>query len=164
MHQLPAFPNEYAQGRYPGAKKTGRRIAVIGGGLVGCETALWLALEGKKVTVVDMLGELMSGGVRVPKVTKEMLTDMLRYHGVEIMTNRKLSGFSEGAVHLKEHSSREERLACDTAVLSLGFRPDRRLYESLIGSVPGLYLVGDAREARNIMGAIWDAYEVGRSI
>jgi 2-enoate reductase len=52
----------------------------------------------------------------------------------------------------------------NTMVFSLGFRPDRRLYESLLGKVPELYLIGDAREARNIMGAVWDAYEVARGI
>jgi 2-enoate reductase len=147
-----------------GTKPTGKKVVVVGGGLVGCETALWLAQQGKDVTVVDMLGELMSGRVRVPKVTKEMLLDMLKFNRVKIMTGMKFSGFTNAAVRLTTLSGGEETMEYNTMVFSLGFRPDRRLYESLLGKVPELYLIGDAREARNIMGAVWDAYEVARGI
>ncbi len=42
--------------------------------------------------------------------------------------------------------------------------PDRLLYHSLLGKVSDVYVIGDAREARSVMGAIWDAYEVARSL
>lgn len=61
-------------------------------------------------------------------------------------------------------SGEEEELEADTHVLAIGFESDRRLYHSVADIAISLYLIGDAREARNIMGAIWDAYEVGRSI
>jgi 2-enoate reductase len=147
-----------------GMKPTGGRVAVIGGGLVGCETALWLAQQGKEVVVVDMLEELMSGKVPVPKVTKEMLLDMLNLNRVQIMTGMRLSGFTSGKILLTTPSGGEEKLEYDSVVFSLGFEPDRKLYYSLLGKIPELYLIGDAREARNIMGAVWDAYEVARSI
>ena len=42
--------------------------------------------------------------------------------------------------------------------------PDRELYRSLLGMLPSVYLVGDAQEVRNVMGAVWDGYEVARAI
>ena len=45
-------------------------------------------------------------------------------------------------------------LRADTLLVSVGLTPDRQLYETLVGKTPNLYLIGDARETRNIMGAI----------
>jgi 2-enoate reductase len=55
-------------------------------------------------------------------------------------------------------------LRADTLLVSVGLTPDRQLYETLVGKTPNLYLIGDARETRNIMGAIWDVYEVVRTL
>jgi 2-enoate reductase len=59
---------------------------------------------------------------------------------------------------------RKTTLNADTLVLSVGLISDRQLYETLAGKIPNLYLIGDVRETRNIMGAIWDAYEVVRTL
>jgi 2-enoate reductase len=48
-------------------------------------------------------------------------------------------------------------LNADTLVLSVGLTSKQELYETLAGKIPNLYLIGDARETRNIMGPIWDA-------
>ena len=147
-----------------GTRATGRKVLGVGGGLIGCETAVWLAQQGKSVTLIERLPDLLSGGVTVPKVTGEMLQDMLRFNGVEVMTGTRLTGLAGDSVHFQGPSGEEEMLNADTVVLSLGRLPDKELYRSLVGRRPGLYLIGDAREARNIMGAVWDAYEVARSI
>lgn len=147
-----------------GTKPTGDRIIVVGGGLVGCETAIWLAQQGKRVTVVEMLTDLMSGGLPIPHVTRAMVLDMLQFNNVEVLTNTRLTGVTDDATHFLDPSGKEETIKTDTVVLSLGLMPDKQLYRSLVGKMPNLYLIGDAREARNIMGAVWDAYEVARSI
>lgn len=52
----------------------------------------------------------------------------------------------------------------DTVFIAVGLIPDNELYQSLKDSIPNLHLVGDAAEARDIMHAIWDSYEVARNI
>jgi 2-enoate reductase len=42
--------------------------------------------------------------------------------------------------------------------------PDRELYHSVLGNLPSVYLVGDAQDVRNVMGAVWDGYEVAKAI
>ncbi len=65
-------------------KTAGNNVAVIGGGLVGCETALWLAKKGHQVTVLEMLPELMTGSLPVPQMNRMMLMDLLAFKGVSL--------------------------------------------------------------------------------
>ena len=46
-----------------GKKESGQRVLIVGGGLIGCKTALWLAQQDKEVTIVEMLSELISAGI-----------------------------------------------------------------------------------------------------
>ena len=147
-----------------GSKPTGEKAIVVGGGLVGCETALWLARQGKSVTLVEMLDELMMTDPPTPHVTKLMIRDMLALEKVEIITGARLVEIHDTGVRCLNGDSREINPAADSVVLSLGLSPDRELYQRLMWTTPHLYLVGDAREARNVMGAIWDAYEVIRGL
>jgi 2-enoate reductase len=147
-----------------GTKRPGDRIVVAGGGLVGCETAIWLSQMGKRVTVVEMLKDLMTGSNWVPHVIKHMVLDMLEFNRVAVMTSTRLVGVIDDGVNLLDASAGEKSLDADTVVVSVGLKPERALYRSLAGKTPNLYLIGDAREARNIMGAVWDAYEVARAI
>jgi 2-enoate reductase len=147
-----------------GKKQAGDNVVVIGGGQVGCETALWLAEQGKKVTIVEKLGQLMLAGPPIPLMNKMMLLDLLNFHKVNVMTNvSPLEIIDDGAVVINESSSRSTLMA-DTLVVAVGFEPEQKIYRLLQGRVPNLYIIGDAREARNIMSAIWDAYEVARAI
>jgi len=59
---------------------------------------------------------------------------------------------------------RRERIQAETIGLAIGLKPEQELYQSLREKIPNLYLIGDSREAQNIMNAIWDAYEVARMI
>ena len=146
-----------------GNKRAGKKVAVVGGGMIGCEVALWLAQQGKKVTVVEMLPDLMIA-TRVPHANRIMLLDLLRLNGVEVETKHRLLEVAEdGAVFMSTASARRS-IGGDTFVLSIGLRPNRALYDGLVGRIPNLYLIGDARKVHTIMNGIWDAYEVARAI
>lgn len=146
-----------------GKKKAGKVVVVVGGGLIGCETALWLAQQGRQVTIVEALKGLMQSGSRVPRPNMMMLRDLLKFHKVDVLTDTCLLEVTDDGVTV-DKSSEKMTLPADTVVIAVGLCPDRELYSSLKDSVPNLHLVGDAVEARNIMHAIWDAYEVSRKI
>jgi 2-enoate reductase len=131
---------------------------------VGCETAVWLAQQGNKVTVIEVLSDLMLRKPRVFHANRTMLVDMLRFHGVKILTNTRPIEVTDEGLLIQTACNKKETLQSDTVVLSVGVESDRKLYEALLGERPNLYLIGDAREPRNIMGAIWDAFEVARAI
>ncbi len=147
-----------------GHKGTGKRVVVIGGGLVGCETALWLAQQGKEVTIVEMLPRLMAGGLPVPRMNECMLEDLLAYNQVNVLTGACAGGISADGVTVTTADGSEKKLPAESVVLAAGLLPDNRLYTALSQRLPRVYNPGDGREPRNIMGAVWDGYEVGRML
>jgi 2-enoate reductase len=146
-----------------GKKKTGRNVVVLGGGLIGCEAALWLAQKGKKVTIIEMLPELMTGSLSVPRMNRFMLIDMLALNKVKVLTGVRAVEIIENGVNIADKKARKS-IKADTVVLATGLKPDAALAGKLNGRFPRVYNIGDCRDPRNILGAIWDGYEVGRTV
>lgn len=146
-----------------GNKKAGETVVIVGGGMIGCETALWLAQQGKKVTIVDILPDLMIASL-VPHANRMMLLDLLKLNKVEVLTNHSLLEVTDEGATLISNAFKKRYVEADTIGLSIGLNSNKELYNSLVGKIPNLYLIGDAREVYNIMSCIWDAYEVARAI
>ncbi len=144
-------------------KDPGDRVVVVGGGLVGCEMALDLAQKGKKVTILEALPKIMAVNGPICSANKEMLEELLPFHGVNIICNAKVTGFKDGAVSY-EIAGKAEKLDTDSVILSVGYRSADELYHELEFDVADLYLLGDAGKVSNIMYAIWDAFEVANHI
>ena len=144
-------------------KDPGDRVVVVGGGLVGCEMALNLAQKGKKVTILEALPKIMAVNGPICSANKEMLEELLPFHGVNIICNAKVTGFKDGAVSY-ETAGKAEKLDTDSVILSVGYRSADELYHELEFDVADLYLLGDAGKVSNIMYAIWDAFEVANHI
>ena len=137
-------------------KKVGKNVVVVGGGLVGSETALDLAEQGHKVTLVEMLPTIMNGVAT---------TDFLAYSeriaktNMKIMTNTRLEEIKDKGVVVYGPNGKEE-LKADTVILALGLKADDALYNELIEDGKEAYLVGDAIKAGKIFDAIHTAYRV----
>ena len=146
-----------------GEKDCGDTTVVVGGGLVGCETALWLAEQGKNVTIVEVLDRLMAVNGPLCHANKDMLERLLPYHGVKAITSARVTGYRGGILHAS-CGGKEREIACDSVILAVGYQEEDSLYRQLEFDVPELYLLGDARKVSNIMYAIWDAFEVANHI
>lgn len=144
-------------------KDAGKKTVVVGGGLVGCETALWLAQNGIHVTIVEALDKVMALNGPLCAANKEMLEALLPFNGVEIITGAKVTEFANGEVKVdtKEGS---KTIMSDSVILSVGYKEENTLYNNLQFDIPDLYLLGDAKKVSNIMYAIWDAFEVANHI
>jgi 2-enoate reductase len=147
-----------------GKETPGKEILVLGGGLIGCETALWLAQQGSKVTIVEMLPDLLSAGIPAQHMNRLMLLDLLRFHRVEALTGTSLLEISPAGAVLSGGDSSKREIPADMIVLAVGLAPEQDLYRSLRGQIPNLFLIGDSRSAQNVMNAVWDAYEVARMV
>jgi 2-enoate reductase len=147
-----------------GKKKAGEKVLVLGGGLIGCETALWLARQGKKVTIVELLHDLLIAGIPVQHMNRLMLLDMLKFYKVNVFTNTSLSEVTEEGAIVMDRDFGKRNLPADTVVIAAGLKPEQELYRALQGQTPNLFLIGDSRKAQNIMNSVWDAYEVARMI
>lgn len=138
----------------------GSRITVIGGGLVGCETALHLAQQGKQVTIVEALDKLLAVNGPLCASNKEMLERLIPFHHIEVITGAKAISFNETTLTLDNGNT----LETDSVILAVGYQSENTLYQELQFEIPELYLLGDAKNVSNIMYGIWDAFEVANNI
>lgn len=141
----------------------GNTVVVLGGGLIGCETALWLSREGKKVIILEVLDKLLAQNAPLCHANSDMLKELIPYHHIEVKTSATAKAFQNGNL-LFETGNHEEMIECDSIVLAIGYNPNQSLYEEIRFEVPCTYLVGDARRVKNIMYAIWDAFEVANGM
>lgn len=146
-----------------GAKTVGEEIVVIGGGLVGCETALWLAQQGKKVTIIEALNKLLALNGPLCHANSEMLEKLIPYNHIDTITNSKAKKYEDGILKV-ETPDGIKNISCDSIVLSIGYSENNKLFDELQFEIPEIYLLGDARKVANIMYGIWDAFEVANSI
>ena len=130
---------------------TGRRVAVIGGGVTGLETAEVLARD-NTVTVAEMKKDV---GDTLYVTVKLMLLGALRAAGVTVLTGRRLTEVREGSLLLAEVSSGEAiELEADAVVLAMGVRPNRALAEEFEAAFPRTTRVGDVSRLAQIADAI----------
>ena len=143
--------------------EAGNKVVVIGGGLVGCETALWLAQDGKDVTVVEAAPVILGGPGNIPHMNEFMLEDLLKFHNVHIMTSNKVESTTENGVVVSSAEGTQE-IACDTLITCVGYRANNALFNELDQLETPVHNIGDSNKVGNIMYAIWDAYELARGL
>ena len=146
-----------------GKETAGEEICIIGGGLVGCETAIWLAQMGKQVHVLEMMPHILGGPGSLPHMNEFMLEDLLHFYKIDIHTNTKVLSTSEGEVSA-EQNGKPICIPADTVISAIGYKENNQLYQSLKDLDIPVYNIGDSAKVHNIMYAIWNAYELGRNI
>ena len=157
-------PNVYsAADVLNGVKPAGETTLVIGAGLVGCETALWLHGQGKQVTIVELADKILALAGPLCHANAMMLHELLAFKTIRVMTSSTVVGPADGGFLVKT-GAQETVVKADSAILAVGYAPEHSLYDRVRNKVPEVYLLGDARQVQNIMYAIWDAYEVARAI
>jgi len=144
-----------------GKAQVGPKVVVIGGEVVGCETAEFLADRGKKVVVTRRGTEMAMG---IGPVLREFLLDRLKAKGVTLLTGVTYVEVSSSEVTLTTREGQTRVIEADTIVLAAGAEPNRTLYDQLKGRVAETYLVGDCIEPRSIRDAITDGFRIGHII
>jgi 2,4-dienoyl-CoA reductase-like NADH-dependent reductase (Old Yellow Enzyme family)/thioredoxin reductase len=143
-----------------GRKGVGGKVVIIGGGMVGCETAEFLASKGKKVTIVEILPRIARDlGITNRRAMRERIQEA----GITVLTSAETKRISETEVTV-EVEGETQTIEADTVVISVGFKPNRSLGKSLEDKVPGLHIIGDSKEPDKILGAIHDGWRVGCGI
>jgi len=130
----------------------GVSVAVIGGGLIGCETALMLAEQGKKVTIVEMTGDIVPD--HEPNA-KAGLEDRLGKAGVKVLLNSKAVSIEPPGAVVCEDGSKVE---ADIAVNAAGLVARASQAQKLASSDKAVYVIGDCDEARKIYDAMHEAW------
>ena len=140
-----------------GIQQAGKEIVVVGGGMEGCETALWLAQNGKKVTIVEMLSECIPD---IHRANKKMLIDLLKYNNVKIIKNTKVHEILNNGVTVVDNRLELSKIKCDTVVLAVGLKAIDDLYDKIAKEKMMVYKIGDCKKPRKIIDAVWEAFNI----
>ena len=143
-----------------GHGQIGESVIVIGGGLIGCETALYLAKTGKKVTVLEILDSVASDMLWGNALDLVKLLD--DFH-VNILTNANTLRIIEAGVDFTDQNGEEKTLEADTVVIAIGMKSvEETLEEDIQDTVPEVHVIGDCVKPRRILNAIWEGYRTAR--
>jgi 2,4-dienoyl-CoA reductase-like NADH-dependent reductase (Old Yellow Enzyme family)/thioredoxin reductase len=147
-----------------GRTALGNSVLVVGAGMTGCETALHLAQQGKKVTIIDMLPlEDTSQGSAI--YNHMVLRSLLEETGVDLKGEVRLAAVVETGAVVKEKDGAERTIECDAIVISVGVRPRNEVVDELRGAAPVVYVIGDCRAERgDIFHAVTDGFNAAMNI
>ena len=132
-------------------------VAVIGGGMVGCETAEYLAARGCKVSVIEMMDKIAAGESTTILPT---LLENYKTYGVEQYPSHKVKEFRMDAVVCENKEGAEVTIPCDYIVLAMGARSNQFDASALEEAGIPVYSIGDAAgKAADISNAIRTGYD-----
>lgn len=132
-------------------------VAVIGGGMVGCETAEYLAARGCKVSVIEMMDKIAAGESSTILPT---LLENYKTYGVEQYPSHKVKEFRMDAVVCENKDGAEATIPCDYIVLAMGARSNEFDAAALEAASIPMYSIGDAAgKAADISNAIRTGYD-----
>lgn len=132
-------------------------VAVIGGGMVGCETAEYLAARGCKVSVIEMMDKIAAGESTTILPT---LLENYKTYGVEQYPSHKVKEFRMDAVVCENKDGAEVTIPCDYIVLAMGARSNEFDAAALEAAGIPVYAIGDAAgKAADISNAIRTGYD-----
>jgi 2,4-dienoyl-CoA reductase-like NADH-dependent reductase (Old Yellow Enzyme family)/thioredoxin reductase len=144
-----------------GKCEVGERVAIIGGGALGLESAVTQVSKGKKVTVIEILPELSVGN------DGRELLQMLANSGAEIVTSRRLISIHPGKIICTAiNTGAVEEYACDTVLIAAGLVPRRNTVDELRHLLPEteVYVIGDAKQPRSLGEAVHDGFNAALNI
>ncbi|MBE0481789.1 MAG: FAD-dependent oxidoreductase [Dehalococcoidia bacterium] len=139
---------------------TGKKVVVLGGGLIGCEASEFLHAAGKEVTIVEMIDRI---GADIGVSMRWVVLARLRERNIRMLAGTRGIEVT-GAGLLVERDGVQELIPADTVVIAAGMRPSRELAESLAGIAPELYTIGDCVEPGRILEAVHAGARAGRQI
>ncbi len=143
---------------YLNGAPVGETVAVIGGGLTGCEIAYELALQGKKPIIVEMKNDLIAQ-TGVCLANSSYLREWFALNGVPVYLETALQAVNDTGIVCRDKDGNTVEIACDSVISSAGYIPN-----PLAKAGSNVYLVGDCLKVGNLRTVIWRAYDVAMKI
>ncbi len=152
----------YAVDVLAGRVSVGKRIVVVGAGLVGLETADYLVEQGKEVVILEMLDTMAADTGNANRIYFE---EKFSEKGVEVLLEARVKRVDEDGIVYVQKGWDRKLMGVDTVVLATGARAEDSLWRAVEGK-RGVkaFAVGDCVEARNAMEAIYEGSKIAREI
>ncbi|MDR3321722.1 MAG: FAD-dependent oxidoreductase [Synergistaceae bacterium] len=140
------------------SKLDGERVAVIGGGLIGCEEAYHLSTAGKDVTILEMLDDLALGA---PFQYRLCMLDYIEKSGVKSELNVNVTRITDRGVGFIAADGASRFIEADHVIVASGLRPLREEAETFRAVAPTCSIVGDCSSSRRIIDAVREGHFAG---
>ena len=150
-----------------GKHETGARVAVVGGGMMGCETAIFLKGRGKEVVLVDIHGIDQLGLGMESRLRQWFLLTLWPKMGIPFYPYSKAEEVTERGLAVRDQKwgGRVHLLEGDTVVFGIGVRADTRLHVLPTREIVGeIYKIGDCVRPRSILEAVEEGHRVATAI
>lgn len=161
---VPASPNAYVvtlDDLYLDDADPRGEVAVIGGGLSGCECALLLASQGKKVSLIEM-GPALAPDANIRN--RPILLTEIEDADISVYTSAKAKEIKQDCVIVELEDGSEKAIAADTVVSAVGQRSRSEYVGDLLDCAPFVRVVGDALRPANITLAVYEAYHAALDV
>jgi len=152
-----------------GAKTTGSLAVVVGGGMVGCETAVFLAETGRRVTLVTRrpsdfsLKEGLAPDME-PLLRRWLLFELWPKLDIDVVARATFAKVTDEGLVVRDQEGKSRLVEGDSVVFALGLTANKELESVLTGKVAELYSIGDCVEPRQIVHAVHEGADVARKI
>ena len=143
-----------------GIEVTGDKVLIVGGGMIGCETAEFLASQGKKVSIIEMLPKIARD---IGPTTRWSVTMRINRWGIILHTSSKVIRITKSGVEI-EREGDLELIEADTVVIAAGMESNNELVNQLKGKLSNIHVIGDSSQARRMLDAIHEGYALGQKI
>lgn len=134
-------------------QRLGKRLVILGGGLVGCETAINLKNQGKQVTIVEMRDGL---ALEVNEFHRMALEQQLT--GIPAYLNTSAVSVEPFGLRCRGPQGEHIDLEASQIICAAGLRPRRAETDLLVNLTPEYFVIGDCKSPRQITQAMWEAY------
>ena len=139
----------------------GKNVVVCGGGMTGAETAVFLAVQGCNVKMIEMAPDIITDAVAQPRAC---LLEHIKKYNVEVHTHTKLTKVGEGTVYAEEYGEPVEFKHIDMVVNAMGVRSYNPLEAELADCGCKIVVAGDASSAKNGYKNIREGFDAGNAI
>ena len=167
MLPLPGFNTDngiVATDAYGHEEELGKKVVVIGGGQVGCETALHLADQGIEVSIIEMQSTLCPDA---SKTCADEIRILLEENpNFTAITGARCKSVTKNSVTYTDAEGAEQTVTCDTVILAAGMKARTALADSFVTGcdVPEWAQIGDCVRARTVEQATAEAYDAAMSL
>ena len=136
--------------------QVGKRVVILGGGQVGCEASLDLAMEGHEVTVIEMLNELAPDAG--PRRARPSLLREMEAHGVKGLTGTRATRIADGGLYAVGPDGAEKFFPADTVLCAAGRRSESEAAYSFRDAAPYVRYIGDCVQTARVYEATTAGY------
>jgi 2-enoate reductase len=155
------LPNVISADKVLRGYDVGMNAAIIGGGLVGCETALYLANKGIRSVILEKMDEMLPA--EAYRVQHYILYQLCK-HSIAIYTGVTCNCITTDGLEILTRTKRKRFIKANTVIMALGADSNNYLEDCLKDLVTELYVIGDCKKPRTISDAVFDGASVANEL